>query len=119
MNEIQSVAPVEGVQPKPFLTKNDAPASGQAVCRALGNMTRWDMVTILADGQPKSVGDLASAVGCKLNAVAKHLACLRAYGLVTLCTPEGADGRFSWHQIPAKFRATPGVLDFGCCLVRL
>ena len=119
MNEIQSVVLAEGDPPQSFLTKDEAPATAQAVCRALGNATRWRLVTILADGPPKSVGDLAFAVGCKLNGVAKQLAYLRGTGIVTLCTPEGADGRYSWHEIPAKYRATAGVLDFGCCVVRL
>jgi len=95
------------------------PPSPSRIFFALGSQERYEMMQLLADGQPRPVREIASAVRRKFNGVSKHLAILRSAGLLESCTPEGADARTSWYQLPAAFRATPGVLDFGCCLVRL
>ena len=119
MNDIQpSLADAGG--PSGFApVKSDGALSPVQVCFALGNQDRWRLVKILSDGQPKSVAELARALGRKFNGVGRHIAILRRAGIVAVCHPEGANRRMSWQEIPAAVRATPGVLDFGCCTVRL
>jgi hypothetical protein len=119
MNDIQPSLAKAG-EPGGFVqTKSYGALYPVQVCFALGNQDRWRMVEILSDGQPRAVADLARALGRKFNGVSKHVAILRRAGIVAICHPEGANRRMSWHEIPAAFRATPGVLDFGCCTVRL
>ncbi|MEI7731677.1 MAG: helix-turn-helix domain-containing protein [Verrucomicrobiota bacterium] len=89
------------------------------VFSALGNPLRWRIVKQLADGKCHCVADLSKAMGMKSNGIGKHLGILRDAGILILVADEKSDGRMYWHHLPAVFRATPGVLDFGCCVVRL
>lgn len=89
------------------------------VFTALASPHRWAIIKVCADGQCHCVSELSQKLGMKSNGIGKHLGILRDAGLLVLRTDDQCDGRCWWHQIPAAFRATPGVLDFGCCTVRL
>ena len=119
MNELRPRLPTTVPQVEPAPVVSPGPPSPSRIFFALGSLERYEMMRLLADGQPRPVREIASAVRRKFNGVSKHLAILRSAGLLESCTPEGADARTSWYQLPAAFRATPGVLDFGCCTVRL
>jgi ArsR family transcriptional regulator len=51
------------------------------LCRVLTDPKRHALLHALADGE-RSVGDLASVVGCSLPNASQHLAVLRSAGLV-------------------------------------
>jgi len=119
MKELRPRLPEEGVPPFPVKLNFYGALSHSWVFFVLNDETRFKILLLLMDGQPRSVRQLARALGRKFNGVSKQLAVLRLFNIVEVVTPEGADGRSVWHRMPAAFRATPGVLDFGCCLVRL
>ena len=81
---------------------------------ALGNPTRWRMLKELSLGEPRTVGELASAAGCNYDNAGRHLAVLRKAGLVV-------QGRGRLYQIQPHHLPAPGerVVDFGHCLLRL
>lgn len=81
---------------------------------ALGNPTRWRMLKELSLGEPRTVGELATAAGCNYDNAGRHLAVLRKAGLV-------AQGRGRLYQIPKQYLPASGerVADFGHCLLRL
>ena len=80
----------------------------------LGNFSRWKMLRELSTGDTRTISELATAGGCSYASAVKHLALMRAAGLVT-------QGRGSLYQIPAHHLPSPGqpVVDFGHCLLRL
>lgn len=81
---------------------------------ALSHPIRWRILKLLTNGQPHMVLEVADAVGCSADMASKHLAKLRAAGLVV-------QGHAHLYQIPAQLLPTPGaaVLDCGLCLLRL
>ncbi|HEY5232266.1 MAG TPA: helix-turn-helix domain-containing protein [Verrucomicrobiae bacterium] len=81
---------------------------------ALGNPTRWRMLKELSLGEPRTVGELATAAGCIYDNAGRHLAVLRKAGLV-------AQGRGRLYQILNQYLPAPGerTVDFGHCLLRL
>ena len=81
---------------------------------ALGNPTRWKMLKELSLGEPRTVGELATAAGCNYDNAGRHLAVLRKAGLV-------AQGRGRLYQIQKHHLPAPGerIVDFGHCLLRL
>lgn len=84
---------------------------------ALGSVARWQMVRWLADGRSASVSEIAAAMDLDRDVTAKQLRVLRDAGVLESC--DGTDRRQTRYQIPAAFRATPGVIDYGLCVLRL
>ena len=50
---------------------------------ALGDVTRWQIVALLAAGEPLLVGEIAAKLGRDAGLISKHLARLRDKGLVS------------------------------------
>jgi predicted transcriptional regulator len=86
----------------------------KCLASALGNPARWEMLKELSTGEPRSIGELATAAGCQYDNAGRHLAVLRKAGLVV-------QGRGRLYQIPKQYLPTPGqpVVDYGHCLLRL
>ena len=85
----------------------------KAVLLALANDDRWAIMRLLADGRFMSVSQVAAALNRKFDGVSKTLLVLCDAGVIT--PYRGQDARNILYQIPAVFRSTPGVLDFGFC----
>lgn len=92
---------------QPILQRN-------AVARALGCPTRWDILKALAAGEPMGAGELGKIAGCNVSTACKHMRILAAAGLVE-------QGRGRLYRIPPYCQPTPGqrVVDYGHCLLRL
>lgn len=84
---------------------------------ALGSEVRWAIVRMLADGRKMSTGEVAAALGRSLDGVGRQLKVMAAVGVLDFL--RGEDRRQAVFQIPAAYRTTPGVLDFGFCVVDL
>ena len=89
----------------------------RAVFALLGNKTRWTLLRILADGQARTASELAAVLKRDFDGVSKQLRLLRQGGLVVAFA--GEDRRFLYFRIPAHYRQTPGVFDFGVCTVKM
>lgn len=88
-----------------------------AVFGALASEFRWAVLQLLAANQPMSASAVAGAFRRQFDSVSKHLRVMRAAGVLGCET--GEDRRESVYFIPAVFRATPGVIDYGVCQIRL
>ncbi len=84
---------------------------------ALGSEVRWPIVKLLADGQARSISEIRSVAGSTAENISKQLRVLLVAGI--LANRPGEDRRQSVFYIPDAYRATPGVLDFGFCVVKL
>jgi DNA-binding transcriptional ArsR family regulator len=87
------------------------------VLSALGGVTRWSIVQLLADGRELTISGVAAVVGGTAENISKQLAVLRNAGVVEWKT--GEDRRQSVFYIPAARRPAPGVLDYGFCRIDL
>jgi hypothetical protein len=97
--------------PKPAIA---APLPDEAkLVFVLGNYSRWKMLRELADGDTRTIGELAKAGDCSYDSAVKHLNLMREAGLIV-------QGRGSLYQMPAHYLPTPGQphVDFGHCLLR-
>ena len=111
--------PVAGGNPAPVpvvvqLVTNLDPV---AVFGALASEFRWAVLQRLATGQRLTASEVAAAFRREFDGVSKHLRLLRDAGV--LASAVGEDRREAIYFIPAAFRATPGLLDYGVCQVRL
>ncbi len=81
---------------------------------AFNEPTRWKILSILSDGQPKMVSEMAKALGKPMSTISKHMAVLRKSGAV-VC------GQAGLYRIPAQFIPEPGKLhvDYGYFLLRM
>lgn len=81
---------------------------------AIGDPSRWKILTLMGDGQPKMVSELARALDKPMSTVSKHVAALRNAGLVVA-------GQAGLYRIPAHFFPEPGkpVVDYGYFVLRL
>ncbi len=96
-----------GVGGVPLLPRN-------AVIKVIGVPSRWAILTLLGDGQPKMVSELAQALNWPLTTVSKQLHVMKAAGVVV-------KGQAGMYRIPAQFFPQPGkpLVDFGYCVLRL
>ncbi len=76
--------------------------------KAISDVTRWKILVALAEGEPLMVMELAARVERDQSTVSKHLAVMRAAGMVE-------QGRARLYRIPARWvkEAANGVMDFG------
>ena len=118
MNEMEPKLAETG-NPAPIPTTSGGELNAARVFAALGNPERWRMVRLLADGQARRVAEVAQAVERRFNGVSKHVQILCRAGVLECYSTVRWDGRVKAYRIPPAFRATPGVLDVGCCTVRL
>jgi DNA-binding transcriptional ArsR family regulator len=79
------------------------------VLKALANESRLMIVERLSRGEC-SVGELTKLVGTDQSTVSKHLALLRAHGIVS----DRRDGNVVYYSL-----LTPCVLDFFSCASRV
>jgi DNA-binding transcriptional ArsR family regulator len=84
------------------------------LAKALGSPVRWKMLKELSAGEPRAIGELASAAGCNYDNASRHLIVLRKAGLVV-------QGRGRLYQIPKQYLSTTGQphVDYGHCLLRM
>jgi DNA-binding transcriptional ArsR family regulator len=85
--------------------------------KAVADRERLRIVRLLRDG-PRSVGDLASALGLTVQNTSHHLKLLRKTGLVATSKV----GRFVLYSLAPKYaprqsKRALDVLDFGCCRI--
>jgi DNA-binding transcriptional ArsR family regulator len=82
--------------------------------KALGSPVRWKMLQELSKGEPRTIGELASAAGCNYDNAGRHLIVLRKAGLVM-------QGRGRLYQIPKQYLSANGQphVDYGHCLLRM
>jgi ArsR family transcriptional regulator len=73
--------------------------------KALGNETRLKIIDRLSNGECH-VGELVELVGCDQSTISKHLATLRAVGVVD----DDRRGNTVYYRL-----LTPCVLDFFSC----
>jgi hypothetical protein len=80
----------------------------------LGHTGRWEMLKELTSGEPRTIAELAAVSGCSYESTLKHLAVMRAAGVVV-------QGRGRLYNIPKQYLPSPGepLVDFGHCLLRL
>ena len=85
-----------------------------SMVKAIGSPKRWKMLQELSKGEPRTVGELASAAGCNYDNASRHLIVLRKAGLVV-------QGRGRLYQIPKQYLSTTGQphVDYGHCLLRM
>jgi predicted transcriptional regulator len=102
-------------------TPNPAPTAPKlnpvAVFCALGYPGRLEMLKLLADGRKLSTGEIATALGRALDGTGKQLKVMSDAGVLDFL--RGEDRRQAAFQIPAAYRATPSILDFEFCTVKL
>jgi DNA-binding transcriptional ArsR family regulator len=81
---------------------------------AIGEPTRWAILSELSAGEPLMVKELAERLKRSSTVISKHMAVLRRAGVVVI-------GRGGLYQIPANFLASTEKrhVDFGHCLLRL
>jgi DNA-binding transcriptional ArsR family regulator len=81
---------------------------------AIGEPTRWAILSELSLGEPLMVKELAQKLRRSPTLISKHLAVLRKAGAVVI-------GRGGLYQIPSHFLTSKENrhVDFGHCLLRL
>ena len=86
----------------------------EKLARVLGVPARWALLRELAKGEPLPVQELARRVGCSEDMGSKHMAVLRAAGIVST-----GFGRL--YQLAPAWRPAPGAttLDLGHFLLKL
>lgn len=77
-------------------------ATTSDVFNAIAEPRRRDIIQLLADGSTRSVGEIVSAMRLAQPAVSKHLAVLRAVGVVTV-RQEGKSRLYALN--PAELKA--------------
>jgi DNA-binding transcriptional ArsR family regulator len=85
---------------------------------ALDDPLRRQILALLAQGRPLSVSEMAASTKRDPDLVSKHLRVLRDAGVVARERDTGRDGRRQVYEVPDQFLETPGVLDFGFCMLR-
>ncbi len=93
-----------------FVPRKD-PAVTARFFAALGNVQRWQMVKILADGRAMSATMVGKVLKRDFDMVSKHLRVLRRAGVVR--SQRGEDRRVELFYIDATNRPEPGVLVWG------
>ncbi|MCP5550344.1 MAG: winged helix-turn-helix transcriptional regulator [Akkermansiaceae bacterium] len=103
--------------PSPSPSPSPPESHPNRLLAALGNSLRWQIFRLLADGRALSATAVAKHFGRDFDGVSKHLRLMRRTGV--LASRRGRDRRQELFHIPAARRATPGVIDYGFCAIRL
>jgi predicted transcriptional regulator len=103
---------------EPLIEKPVTALSPVPVLFALANYIRWPILQMLADGREMMATQVANALGCDFDSIAKHLRIMRNAGVLGSRVPN-EDRRLTLFYIPAKNRPAPGVLDYGFFTIRL
>lgn len=99
-------------------TSTTAPATAlpdlNKLVAALRVPARWRILKAMTNGEQWMAIEVARVAGCTAAMACKHMAALRAAGLVV-------QGHAHLYQIPKHLLPTPGaaVVDCGLCLLRL
>ena len=103
-------------------TVSDFSANPSKLLLAIGDPARWVVLRELAADRPLALRELADKARRTPNQIGKHLAVLRAAGLVQAVPSPDGDGRKQCHAVPESFRRTDAdgrlMLDFGVCVLR-
>lgn len=85
----------------------------ETLVTTLGAPVRCAILGAMSDGQPRMIIEIAKMIGQKPGLISKHMAVLRAAGMVMM--------KQRLYQIPAQYIAAVEKrhLDFGHCLLRL
>ena len=83
---------------------------------ALGSPMRWAMVLWILSRGPMTAKQLSEVLKADYEGTVKHLAMLRDAGVLTVHA--GEDRRNRFYDLPASTRTTPGLIDFGFCVLR-
>ena len=104
----------ETPSPPPSASSSVPLLSLAPLLQAIGDPVRWQILGLLAAGQPLMVKEVAAAIGRSQTSAAKHLAVLRRAGITRI-------GRGRLQGILPHFvaDATARVLDFGYLQLRL
>jgi DNA-binding transcriptional ArsR family regulator len=96
--------------------------NADAVFAALGDPVRRTLLLTIARGGPKPATVLKDFANRRLNATLKHLAALRAAGLL-VTEPDRVDKRRMLYALSPALQVTKSdagfAMDFGFCLLRL
>jgi DNA-binding transcriptional ArsR family regulator len=94
-------------------TSVKGPVALEAVLYAISDMTRWQVLSELATGEPVMVTELAKKFGSSVPSMSKHLGALRSVGIVR-------PWRGRLYTLVDALRPQPGKreIDFGHCLLR-
>lgn len=116
---MEDTPPVSGTNtpPAPAAVRLVTNLDPVAVFAALASELRWAVLQMLATGQRLTASDVAAAFRREFDGVSKHMRVMRDAGVVSC--EAGEDRRQAVYFIPAIFRATPGVIDYGVCQVRV
>ena len=86
----------------------------------IGESNRYRLLGILIDGAPHSAAELGRTLNKGQAATSKHLASLRAAGIIELCD-HARDRRTTCYRMVRAFvpaEGAPRELDFGWCVLR-
>src|SRR4051812_13984310 len=117
MSDLAAPTP-QPATPTPVIHEFDA----EVIFPIVADATRRQLLARLAAGKSLAASQMAPGASRRLDAVLKHLAALRAAGLI-LINADTADRRRQLYTLsPAvTVRTVAGrlELDFGCCVVRM
>jgi DNA-binding transcriptional ArsR family regulator len=107
---------------QPVVPGTVSPWNEDKIYAALGDPVRRRLLLALARGGPQPGAQLMGGVRHRLSATLKHLAAMRAAGLVVM-RENPRDGRKLLYAlsaaVPVTKTETGAVIDFGFCLLRL
>ena len=87
------------------------PSDPVLVFAALGDATRWELVSRLCDGRPRSITQLADGHCLTRQAVTKHLRVLERAGIVR-SSRVGRESRYCY--VPEPIEGVRSYLDVVC-----
>ena len=89
-----------------------------ALLAAAGDGVRHAILRELAAGPALAVKEITRRLGRRRDLISKHLRILLDAHAVMVRKSDPADGRKQLYEVPGPFRAAPGVLDYGCVVLR-
>lgn len=98
----------------PVVSAGTSGLSIAAVSRVLGSEQRWAILRVMIQGEMLLQVEIAQRLGITGNLVSKEMKVMFQSGMVER-------NRAGLYSIPQRFlvSAEEGVVDFGCCLLRL
>lgn len=106
----------------PALPANATGPNPDVIFAALGDPVRRRILQALADGRPRTAGELGGLVTRRISATLKHLNVLRDAGLIR-AQENPQDGHRQHYVLVAGIPVTKTEkgfeMDFDCCVVRI